>query len=248
MTNTCYIVLLSSGIDSTGAFLNLINENDLENDLIIPTYIWWREKFTKVIEKEYTNCEKIIEYIKQKYKDKKLKIKNLVKISLPLIFYEDIRSVFKRLDREDYFCYFRNLLFIISSLSYIMNYFKIQGIDKYKTIKFVSGFIGYEPDENKKFTIDTTKLINNYIQDSSKSGIIEKVDFYSPYLIDEETKARSLQFQDIIKYNDQEILKFTWSCWRNNDKPCGDCPGCISRKDKFEGLELSESKLKDPML
>lgn len=248
MEKICYLILMSSGLDSTATLLNLINKKDLKDDLMFPTYIWWRNIFTDVLKKEIENCQKILDYIKKKYEGKKLRIKNLKKIEVPLIFYEQIREIFKELDRPDYFCYFRNGIFIFSSLSYLLNYLKIQGIIDYQKIVIVAGFIGYEADENKPFTEAIKVLVNRYIQDSTKKGIIDNIDFYTPYLLDEDTRTRSKQYNDIKEFGDWEILKYTWSCWRNYEKPCNQCSGCISRRDKFLGIDIKDPKYKDPMI
>jgi len=156
----CYLVLMSSGLDSTGALLKLINEKITDIDLIFPIYIWWRSKFTSVIKKEHRNCHKILSFIDKKYGEKNLKITKLNRIDVPLQYYEDIRAEFKKLGRNDYWCHFRNNIFIFSSLSYLLNYLKLNEINDFKKIIIVTGFIGTLSDEDDFFTINIKKLIN----------------------------------------------------------------------------------------
>lgn len=51
---------------------------------------------------------------------------------------------------------------------------------------------------------------------------------------------------DNIKYiaaMDPELLKLTWSCYRNEDYPCGQCASCIGRAQAFK-----EAGIVDPCL
>jgi 7-cyano-7-deazaguanine synthase in queuosine biosynthesis len=239
---------MSSGLDSTSAFLKLLNNQEINKDIIFPTFIWWRDIFIKVLEKEYFNCKEILKYIKKKYSDKYYKIYKLKKIEIPLSFYEKIRSIYRELDNfDDYFCYFRNSFFILSSLSYFLNYLKLKRTIKIENIFFVTGFIGYEADENYTFSENIKRLINDYINDPNHSGIVEKVNFYNPY-VRKDIRSRSIQYHDICEFNDWEVLKYTWSCWRNSEKPCLKCPGCIGRKEKFESFKDKFPEKKDPFL
>ena len=61
---------MSSGLDSTAAFLRLINEDHNTSDIYFPVYIWWKSDSNIVLKKEYENCIKIIEYIRQRFPKK----------------------------------------------------------------------------------------------------------------------------------------------------------------------------------
>ncbi len=77
--------------------------------------------------------------------------------------------------------------------------------------------------------------------------MIDNIDFYSPYINTIEDNI-SQQYMDIYNYGDWEILKYTWSCWKDDVKPCCNCPGCFSRKGKLENFKKPESTLKDPIM
>ena len=63
----CFLILMSSGLDSTAAFLKLINTNQNDKAIFFPIYIWWKTKSIDALTKEIENCEKIIKYITEKY-------------------------------------------------------------------------------------------------------------------------------------------------------------------------------------
>ena len=241
---------MSSGLDSTAAFLHLINNNNLNNDLIFPCYVWWRKKTTKAIQREFKNSKKIIKYIRKKYNEREIMICNLMKIQIPLLFYEEIRQEFINVGRNNYWPHFRNAFFILGSLSYLLNFLKLNNIEEYDKIAIVTGFIGTVVDENKMFINDMERLINNPLQDKSLKEIsnvienIEKLEFYCPYISDE---TRYHPYFDIEKYGDEEILKYTWSCYRNKKKPCKSCGGCEDRIEKYNTYRSSGGSLKDPI-
>ena len=254
MVKTCYLILMSSGLDSTAALLNLVNklvdEDAHENSVLFPVYIWWRTIFTKVIQKEYCNCLKIIDYIKNRYKD--IIIKPLTKITIPLIFYEEIREEFKEIGRTNYWAHFRNAFFILSSLNFLLNYLNLKEITDFQKIVIVTGFAGHEVDENKTFIQNIEKMLNDIIidEDGTKNPYIidyaKKIEFYCPYILENKLKSRSRQYFDFKKFDCWDILDFTWSCWRSDTIPCYECGGCQSRISKYEGFKKGSEELKDP--
>lgn len=239
----CYLVLMSSGLDSTGAFLKLINEKITDIDVIFPVYVWWRSKFISVIKKEFRNCHKIISFVDKKYSVKNLNIIKLNKIDVPLQYYENIRTQFKKLGRNDYWCHFRNGIFIFSSMSYLLNYLKLNEINDFKKIIIVTGFIGNLTDENELFIKNIKNLINCSLRSLNPYTInlVEELDFYSPYF----NKSHTI-YSDICKFGCWEILKYTWSCWRNKKKPCYNCVGCNDRKRKYSSFKNENKELSDP--
>lgn len=256
MEKTCYLILMSSGLDSTAALLKLINnliENDaLENSCLYPVFIWWRTIHTEAIQKEYENCIKILDYVKNKYKANKIKIIPIKKIESPLIFYEEIREEIKRKGNKNYWAHFRNVFFILSSLNYLINYLNLKEIKDFHKIVIVTGFIGTEADENNTFIQNMKKLLNdsiidnNGIKNSHILDYVKKFEFYCPYVPNEKPISRCLQYLDIKRFECWDILKYTWSCWREGKTPCYECGGCKTRNSKYEGFEKVDQNLKDP--
>ena len=256
MEKTCYLILMSSGLDSTAALLNLINnliKNDaLENSCLYPVFIWWRTILTEAIQKEYENCIKILDYIKNKYKVDKIKIMPIKKIESPLLFYEEIREEIKREGNKNYWPHFRNGFFILSSLNYLLNYLSFKEIKVFHKIVIVTGFIGTEADENKSFIQNMKKLLNdsiiniNGIKNPYILDYVKEFDFYCPYVDNEKSISMSLQYLDIKKFGCWDILEYTWSCWRKDIRPCYECGGCKTRNSKYEVFKEFDQELKDP--
>lgn len=239
----CYLILMSSGLDSTAAFVKLINDKNLNDALIFPAYIWWRTKFIKVINKEYSNCIKIVNFIENKYKNRNLHITKVKKIEIPLKYYEDIREDFINNGRSDYWCHYRNAIFIFSSLSYFLNFLQLENITKYNKIIISTGFLGNLVDEDKDFVKNMKTMINNSLKKPNPYTInlLKDIDFYHPYM----NNYNNIYF-DIRDYGCWDILKYTWSCWRNDEKPCYDCTGCNDRKIKYDIFINKDKNLEDP--
>jgi len=256
MEKICYLILMSSGLDSTAALINLINKliNDksLENSCLFPTYIWWRKIFINVLQKEYDNCLKILDYLNNKYVKYKINLMPLKKIEIPLLFYEEIREDFKKIGRKNYWAHFRNTFFILSSLHYLLNYLNLKEIKDFHKIVIVTGFVGHEVDENKTFIQNMGKLLNDSIidEDGTKNPYIidyvKDFEFYCPYILNKDIKSRSLQYLDLKNFGCWDILEFTWSCWRRDKIPCYDCSGCETRSSKYKGFKKTDKELKDP--
>jgi len=250
MSNFCYVILMSSGLDSTASIIKLINLRNLKNSTLIPIYIWWRNNFTRVLDKELSNCKLIIQFIREKYKNKNLNLQNLIKIEIPLIFYENIRQELIDNNKE-YWCYLRNGIFIMSSVNYILNYLKLKDLVDFKKIIFVTGFVGHKGDENREFLRNIKWLINRSLNDNDYISYLPKLSFFSPYLRIHKLDKSAKAYYDLSKYDCQDILQYTWSCWRNSDKSCMNCGGCLTRIRKYKTYKKTVNKnsiIRDPIL
>ncbi len=87
--NKIYLNLISSGLDSTATLLKVINEEDLEDSLILPLFIWWKDDKDKVLKKEFKLCEKLLSYIRSKYENLSDIILKEEVLKLPFKFFED---------------------------------------------------------------------------------------------------------------------------------------------------------------
>ncbi len=248
----CYILLLSSGLDSTAAFLNLINTKNLKDDILFPVYIWWKSINTRVVRKEFENCLEIVKYIKEKYKEKELNIKDLTKIEIPFIYFEQIKIEYSKRNNEGYWPYFRNAIFLLSSLSYVLNHLKLLEIKDIKKIIIVTGFIGTEADENNMFIENFKKMINEPLKNeitkkqSRLIEIIREIEFYCPFLSNDSLSKINCQYKDIEEFGDGNILQYVWSCWKDDIKPCNECGGCITRNEKYKIYKSQGGTLEDP--
>ena len=243
---------MSSGLDSTAAFLKLLHENQEKNVQFFPIYLWWKTSSNDALKKEYENCHKLIKYMKEKYPGKSQNITELIKIEVPLTFYEETKNQYIKNDRKGYWPHFRNGIFIFSSISYILNYLKLKNYSQFEKITILVGFIGNEIDEDIYFINNMKKLLNEALTNpKTKKGsrIIEmtkKFDFYHPYLTIEDISYSIRPYFDIEKYAESNILKYTWSCWKNYDEPCKKCGGCKIRKEKYDKYKKGGGNLIDP--
>ena len=242
---------MSSGLDSTAAFLRLIKENQNISDIYFPVYIWWKSASNIVLKKEFENCIQIIEYIRKKNPKTSKNIKDLIKVDVPLVFYENIKSDYNDNKQEGYWPHFRNGIFILSSISYLLNYLKLRDYSQFEKISIVVGFIGNVIDEDISFVNNMKRLLNEALSNpktKKRSGFIEmtkEIDFYHPYLTDEDVSYSIHPYFDIEKFADSDILKYTWSCWKNYDTHCHKCGGCKIREEKYLKFKEAGGKIKD---
>jgi len=248
----CFLILISSGLDSTAAFLKLVYDNENPEAIFFPIYICWKKKSIDALKKEYENCEKLITHITEKYPQKTKNLKKLTKINIPLIFHEELKDLFDKSDKSGYWPYFRNGIFILSTVSYMLNLLKLEDYSQFNKISIAVGFIGNVTDEDMSFVKNMKKLLNEALMKPNikkRSGVIEiakEFDFYHPYLSDDEISYPIRPYFDIERYADSNILKYTWSCWKAYDNPCMKCGGCQTRKDKYERYKEEGGTLIDP--
>lgn len=242
---------MSSGLDSTAAFLRLIKENHNDSEIYFPVYIWWKSASNIVLKKEFENCLQIIEYIRERYPKKSKNIKDLIKVDVPLVFYENIKSDYNDNNKEGYWPHFRNGIFILSSISYLLNYLKLRDYSQFEKISIVVGFIGNVIDEDICFVNNMKRLLNealNKPKTKKRSGVIEitkEFDFYHPYLTNEDISYSIRPYFDIEKFADSDILSYTWSCWKNYEVHCHKCGGCKIREEKYEKFKKAGGKMID---
>lgn len=242
---------MSSGLDSTAAFLRLIKENHNSNDIYFPVYIWWKSASQLVLKKECENCIQIIKYLRERNPAISKNIKDLIKVEVPLIFYENIKSEYNKNNKEGYWPHFRNGIFILSSISYLLNYLKLREYSQFKKISIVVGFIGNVIDEDIYFVNNMKRLLNEALNNpktKKSSDVIEitkEIDFYHPYLTNEDISYSVHPYFDIERYADSDILNYTWSCWKNYDTHCHKCGGCKIREEKYEKFKSAGGKMID---
>jgi 7-cyano-7-deazaguanine synthase in queuosine biosynthesis len=242
-----YLNLISSGLDSTATLLKVINEEDLKESLILPLFIWWKDDKDKVLKKECKLCDQLLDYIRNKYENLSDIILKKEVVKLPFVFFEDLITKTKGLK----LCwpYYRNGIFIFSSLSFLMNFLQLIGLNDINRVVIAAGFIGNEEDENDNFLNNLKNLFNSILNDttSRSSKLIKEIEFYIPYINTNNLSKASRPYFDIEKFGDEEILKFTWSCWQRSNKQCLSCGGCQTRESKYSRYKRQNGKMVDPL-
>ncbi len=145
--------------------------------------------------------------------------------------------------------YYRNGIFIFSSLSFLMNFLELIGLNDINKVVIATGFIGTEEDENDNFINNLKNLFNSILNDNTSrtSKLIKEIEFYNPYIDTGNLSKASRPYFDIEKFGDEEILKFTWSCWQRGNKTCLSCGGCDTRISKYCRYKSLQGKIVDPL-
>lgn len=125
---------------------------------------------------------------------------------------------------EDFEVIGRNPLLVLYTLNYVRNVYK----DKDTKIRLWVGIQGTDSTDYP----DCTKLAVYHLKELVRQ--LGNNDLIVPFL--ENIK------KEIIEYG-VEIgvpYQFTWSCYTNNEKPCGKCPSCKLRASAFKAAGVED--------
>jgi len=221
---TNYIHLLSGGLDSSYALLQLANdicEGEKDKYKISPIFF----NYGQYAADTELNCSrKVVEKVKSLYTD--LNIDELIVISLKSDLFSWCTSVVmtgKTWLENDCEIYNRNMVLFSVLGSYLIGCAKKQKVENAE-FEISSGFLNYEMDDsNDEFFGKISKLLNNY-----KEEFEFKIEFLST--MDRQTTRETIK--EILKNDEkkqQEFIKLTNSCYCPiKGQPCNECSKCIS--------------------
>ena len=213
MSHEIYFILLSGGLDSTIAGLNVIERNDFER--IAPVFVNYGQKS---VEQEWDSVRKVVENMKILYGDKGVKIEPPVRVDLKtregfgIFDWSKSKLITGNRKASDYIEN-RNMILISVVASYAESV-----ITENQEAVIVTGFRHEWEDTSPEFVdaINSVfKVLNNRVR----------------------LEAPVIKFRDkkmLLKVHEKyrQFFDLTWSCYTPaNGKPCGTCSACTSRKE-----------------
>jgi len=206
--------LLSGGIDSSIATCIAVEKGIGE---VNPIFIDRGHKIGvhRAYSKEKEAVKRIAEILNI-YKD-------LIEIEIPFSWYADYKKL-----NPDAFPYGRNLI--------LMSIAAARAVTFRRSSSNII-VVGYTKNDVGDTSLDFIKAFNNTLRfafDENEDNRIVQV--WAPLI--------KMRKSNVIKFaydtGKKEIIKNTWSCYKNGERHCGECSGCIERKEAFRKANIED--------
>jgi len=149
------------------------------------------------------------------HRAEKKELKNLEKIERQFCqnIIIDNRLKLGDMEMENAYIPYRNLFFIMLASYYSPNVVLAQILE-------------YAPDKNKSFYRKTEKLLREITTGSFQGLKSKKIKVWTPFADYTKTELVKMYCQ---KFDSQDLVKYTISCYSDSEKNCGKCSACFRR-------------------
>jgi 7-cyano-7-deazaguanine synthase len=152
-----------------------------------------------------------------------LNIEEPIKIELPFSWYAEYKKF-----NPDAFPYGRNLLLMAVAAARVVTF-------RRSSSNII--VVGYTKSDMGDTSLDLVDSFNNTLRfafdENEDNGIVQ---VWAPLIELRKSEAIKLAY-DMGK---EEIIKNTWSCYKNRERHCGECSGCIERKEAFKKANIED--------
>ena len=233
MTDIYLYPMISGGIDSFAALCIAI-KNCSNIKAIRPIFFnrsYSSEGHSALI-KERDSNNNILSYLKKKYST--IKFEKMIEINIPFKWY-----VIPKINGYSVFPWARNFVFISVLSSKIAIDFQM-----IKKLHIDEGIIivGFHKND--------VRDANKYFLDSCNKTLVSALEQYqhlkndgSPHIrVEAPLIDKDFSKTDTIKWLNKNKLNYiilnSWSCYKGESKPCGECTGCKERNHALENAKL----------
>lgn len=162
-----------------------------------------------------------------------LEFEDVVEFSIPFEWYVEA----KRKGHEVY-PWGRNLVFISAAASKVAVDFEVSD-----TLHKDEGVIvtGFHTEDGRDADKDFVSACN----DTLRCGLEQLTSLNIPLIrveapLIEKGFSKKTAINWIIEKGLMYVLKHSWSCYKDGEKPCTDCDGCLERMKAFEGFDMDD--------